>query len=332
MVRAQIIATIGPASNDDEVIKDKIRAGADIIRINMSHTNVRGAADKIERINNINHILNTDIPVMLDLKGPEIRIGEVKENTMLKKGSELIVCTRMCVSDDTIISITPKESIHLFEVGDTLVVNDSTVVLEVTKAGDEAKVKVKKAGTLSSRKGIHIVDKTLDLPFLNEDDIKTLEFAGVASVPYVALSFVNRASDVLEAKQIINNDKVKVYTKVETKDAICNLEEIIDESDGIIVARGDLSITMPYHELGIITKKIVAACKDQDKPVYLATDVLQSMMTSPKPTKAEIADITHVISSGVTGCLLAGETAVGKYPVKSVAVLNDIMAIVERNE
>ena len=332
MVKAKIIATLGPASNKDDVIKDMIRAGMDIVRVNMSHaTTIQVAQDYLEQMNKINQVMNTNIPIMLDLKGPELRVGEVEPKTYLKKGSivTLVCCNCEVVGNANEFSINPNCKGQL-EIGDIMVVNDTALKLKVVALEPKVKIEVLKSDYLASRKGVHVLDKSLHLPFLNLEDKATLKFADDNNIPYVALSFVRYSKEIKEAKAFINNPLVKVYTKIETKEAIDNLDEIINDSDGIIIARGDLSITMPYHELGIITKKITDACLEQDKPVYVATDLLQSMMTKPVPNKSEIADITHVIQGGVTGCLLSGETAVGKYPVECVAVLNDIMAIVER--
>jgi len=310
-----------------------IRAGMDIVRINMSHAITTDTArEYLEQMNKINQEMNSDIPLMLDLKGPELRVGEVEAKTYLKKGTTvtLICCNCEVIGNATEFSINPNCKGQL-EIGDILVINDTAIKLKVVALDPKVKVEVLKGDLLTSRKGVHVLDKHLHLPFLNLEDKATLGFARDNDIPYVALSFVSNSNEVNEARAFINNELVKVYTKIETKEAIDNLDEVINASDGIIIARGDLSITMPYHELGVITKKITDACLEQDKPVYVATDLLQSMMTKPVPNKSEIADITHVIQGGVTGCLLSGETAVGKYPVECVAVLNDIMAIVERS-
>ena len=334
MVKAKIIATLGPASESDDIIKLMIRAGADIIRINMSHATTTCIAEEyLNQLNRINRELNTNIPIMLDLKGPELRVGEVAPKTYLKKGTIVnIMCSSSeCLGDETKFSIHPNCK-GQFNIGDIMVVNDTALKLKVVSLEPKVKVEVLRGDILTSRKGVHILDKTLDLPFLNLEDRATLRYAADNNIPYVALSFVKCHKEIEEARSYVNNKEVSLYTKIETKEAIDDLEKIINASDGIIVARGDLSITMPYHELGIITKKITKACIQQNKPVYVATDLLQSMFTKPTPNKSEIADITHVIASGVTGCLLSGETAVGKYPVEAVSVLNDIMAIVERED
>jgi len=333
--RSKIVATIGPASIDPVILEKMIRAGVDVCRINGSHGDYEMMETVIRNVGNINAKLNTHVAILFDLQGPKIRIGDIQDGSfMLNDGDELTLTSHEVPGTKDLVYIKYPAFHKDVKMGDMVLVDDGKIQLEVIAilANDDVKTRVVHGGVLSSRKGVNLPDTEISLPSLTVKDRADLEFAMSHNVEWIGLSFVRKASDVSELKEIIkqNNNAARVIAKIEKPSAVKNIEAIIRETDGIMVARGDLGVEMPMEKVPVIQKKIVALCNKASKPVIIATQMMESMITNYRPTRAEANDVGNAVFDGADALMLSAETSVGKFPIETVVAMQKIIHEVEQ--
>ncbi len=335
----KIVCTLGPASSDPKTLEKMIRAGMNVARLNFSHGTYSEFAKMIKTIRALSKKLNTPIAILQDLQGPKIRIGEVpKEGIAIKKGEVIILST----ADKTYkkvhgISLFPVQFKHLHkDVGpkDTILIDDGLMELTVKKVSRRAiYCEAATDGTIKSHKGINVPTASLSADPLTPKDLKDLAFGIKHDVDYVALSFVRQASDITRLKKILASKKcaAKVMAKIERHEAVKNLEEIVEASDAIMVARGDLGIEIPAENVPIVQKRTILLANTYGKPVITATHMLNSMIENPRATRAEISDAANAVFDHSDALMLSNETAVGKYPLEAVETLARVARVTEEN-
>lgn len=326
--RTKIVCTLGPASKKLGVIKAMVLAGMDVARLNFSHGDHTTHADLIAKVRKISSQLRRPIPILQDLQGPRFRVGKIDAPLELRYGSEVTVGLR---SSGSMIPIAPRHSFKGIEVGHRLVIGDRGVTLRVISTGREMVVcVVTKPGVVESNKGVQFLDSKRALPALTSKDRKDVEFGIRKGVDLIALSFVRSAEDVLELKRLLGRHEIGVIAKIETREAVEVIDEIIDVSDGILVARGDLAGEISIERLPIFQKMIIAKCNRKAKPVITATQMLESMVNNPQPTRAEASDVANAVIDGSDAVMLSGETANGAYPVEAVKVMAKVIKATEK--
>ncbi|MEO9102277.1 MAG: pyruvate kinase [Burkholderiaceae bacterium] len=328
---AKIVATLGPASADRETIEALFRAGADVFRLNFSHGTHEDHKARLDTIRAIEQDLGRPIAVLLDLQGPKLRVGTFADGPI-----------RLAVGDkfrfdldggtpgsQTRVPLLHPEIFAALTVGTELLVDDGKVRLRVDTCGpDFAETTALNAGTVSDRKGVNVPGVVLPLSAMTQKDRRDLEYGLTLDIDWVAVSFVQRAEDIREIKAIVQG-RAGICAKLEKPAAIGVLEEIVEEADSIMVARGDLGVEMPAEQVPAIQKRIVRACRKHGKPVIVATQMLESMISAPVPTRAEASDVATAIYDGVDAVMLSAESASGKYPVEAVRMMNNIIVQVE---
>ena len=326
---------MGPATDDDEVLKDLMRSGMDIARLNFSHGDHEEQLGRIKRIKKFREELNLPIAILLDTKGPEIRTGllETDDDVELVTGQEYTLTTRDIKGNNEITSITYAELPQDVEAGNTILIDDGLIELKVKeiKDGTDIVCDVINGGLLGSRKGVNVPNVRVNLPSITEKDKADIEFGLENGIDFIAASFIRNAEAVEEIKDIIgaHNMHVGVISKIENMEGVENIDAIIDASAGIMVARGDLGVEVPAEEVPFLQKEIIRKCNDAFKPVVTATQMLDSMIRNPRPTRAEATDVANAIYDGTDAIMLSGETAKGKYPVEAVKMM---ARIAERTE
>lgn len=333
--KTKIIATIGPATIDAGMIENLVAAGMDIARINMSHAGPDQVREMVQRIRDISAYLGRRVGILMDLQGPAIRTGDLVEPLALNPGDRITFTVRGEV-DEALPSIAVNYD-HLvtdLKIGDVVLVDNGNLHLTVVgKRPNRITCEVTTRGTLGSRRHINLPGVRVSLPALTDKDIEDVDLGIELGVDFIALSFCREPEDVLRLKGILDYRRArqKVIAKLEDQQAIRNLEEIIENADGIMVARGDLGIECPYEELPIIQRRIVKTCIIRGKPVIVATHMLESMIESPSPTRAEITDVSNAVFEQADAIMLSGETSIGKYPVKCIEMMDRIARRVERS-
>ena len=333
--KTKIICTMGPATDDDEVLKDLMRSGMDIARLNFSHGDHEEQLGRIKRIKKFREELNLPIAILLDTKGPEIRTGllETDDDVELVTGHEYTLTTRDIKLNNEITSITYAELPQDVEAGNTILIDDGLIELKVKeiKDGTDIVCDVINGGLLGSRKGVNVPNVRVNLPSITEKDKADIEFGLENGIDFIAASFIRNAEAVEEIKDIIgaHNMHVGVISKIENMEGVENIDAIIDASAGIMVARGDLGVEVPAEEVPLLQKEIIRKCNDAFKPVVTATQMLDSMIRNPRPTRAEVTDVANAIYDGTDVVMLSGETANGKYPLEAVKMM---VKIAERTE
>lgn len=333
--RTKIIATTGPASNDFGTLKALVLAGVDVFRINFSHGNYEEHLKIIQFVQQINDELGTHIPILGDLQGPKLRIGDIENNSIqLIQGDTIDLTTEKCIGNNERIYITYPKFPHDVAEGDKILLDDGKLELEVleTNQKNRVKTKVNYGGILSSKKGVNLPNTKISIPSLTEKDLQDLEFALKNKISWIALSFVRSAQDIIELKKIIAERKsfAKVIAKIEKPEAVKALDEIISVADAVMVARGDLGVEVPIHRTPLIQKEIVRKCIIAAKPVIVATQIMESMILSSKPYRSEITDVANAVIDGTDALMLSGETSVGRHPAKVVETIEKIIEAVER--
>lgn len=332
--KTKIVATFGPACSKKEIMEDMVRNGLDVFRFNMSHGDHKQHLDGFEKVRQINKEHNLNIAILADLQGPKIRIGEVRDNMeVLEQGREVEITNKECISTFKKIYINypplPKE----VEIGDSILINDGRIELKVlsTNRKDKIIAKVIVGGKISNNKGVNLPDTKTSVPALTEKDKKDLKFAIANGANWIALSFVRSPEDVLSLKKILGkkNSYMKVMAKIEKPEALKDIDEIIKASDGIMIARGDLAVEVPQERMPLIQKDIITRCIKYAKPVVVATQMMESMIESPTPTRAEITDVANAVIDGADAVMLSGETSTGKYPVRVIQVMEKILSNIE---
>lgn len=326
----KIVATLGPASDNYEMIRKLHEAGADVFRLNMSHGSHEKIAELHAAIRKVEDDLDSPIAILADLQGPKLRVGEFKNGSEeLEIGADFRLDLDEAPGDVTRVTLPHPEIFAALEVGASLLVNDGKIRLKVQECGaDYANCEVVIGGTISNRKGVNVPDVVLPLAALSEKDLADLEFVCELGVDWLALSFVQRAKDVWDARDLVKG-RASVLSKIEKPSAVSSFEEILDASDGIMVARGDLGVELPVQNVPPIQKRLVRKCRAAAKPVIVATQMLESMIESPMPTRAEVSDVATAIYEGADAIMLSAESAAGDYPVEAVSTMDNVAQEVE---
>ncbi|MFT5112651.1 MAG: pyruvate kinase [Parasphingorhabdus sp.] len=322
---AKIVATLGPASNDTETIRALVNAGADVFRLNFSHGEHSDHRDQLQRIRDLEKELQHPIGILLDLQGPKLRVATFADGpVLLREGDEFQLDLDPTPGNQSRVQLPHPEILQSLHAGATLLLNDGRIRLEILECDSNmARTRVVVGGELSDRKGVNVPGVTLPISAITEKDREDLAFGLSLGVDWVAMSFVQRPEDVDELRELIGN-QAGLMTKLEKPSAIQHLDAIIDRSDSVMVARGDLGVEMPPEEVPGIQKQIIRGCRRAGKPVVVATQMLESMIQSPTPTRAETTDVATAIYDGVDAIMLSGETAVGAYPVEAVSMMHRI--------
>lgn len=325
MRRTKIIATVGPASNSQNILTNLLKAGVNIARFNFSHGTHQKHAETLHNLKMASKKTGFPVSLLLDLQGPKIRVGNFRSNGIfLKKNQKIDITTRDVIGDDTVIPVTFNALPQNVQKGNVILMDDGLLELVVTGVEDtEIHCQVRVGGPLTSNKGINLPGIAVMTPSLTAKDKKDLKFGLANDFDFIALSFVREAKDILELQEEIGkmNKQTPVIAKIEKPEACRNIEDIIATADGIMIARGDLGVEMGPEKVPIIQKKIVRLCIAANKPVIIATQMLESMHNNPRPTRAEASDVANAIFDGADAVMLSGETSVGKYPVEAVRMM-----------
>ena len=336
MRKTKIICTIGPASSDADTFAAMCRAGLNVARLNFSHGTHEEHKQKLDMIKHVREELGLPIAIMLDTKGPEYRIKTFKNGEiMLHDGDDFTFTTREVEGDETIVSVSYSDLARDLEVGDTILVNNGLVIFKVTSIdGDDIHCTVVVGGKLSNRKSMSFPGKVLKQEFLSEQDKSDLLFGIENGVDFVAASFVSCRKDVADMKAFLKENgggNIDIIAKIENQSGIDNIEDICSECEGIMIGRGDLGVEVPYTELPAIQKYLITKCRLLGKRVITATEMLESMIYNPRPTRAEISDVANAVYDGSSAIMLSGESAAGKYPVQTVQTMASIAEETEKH-
>ena len=335
MKKTKIVCTIGPSSNNEEMLTEMIKAGMDVARFNFSHGTHETQKSNLELVKSVREKLGVPVATMMDTKGPEIRFRDFENGKItLTKGQEFILSTEEFLGDTNRGSITYKGLPNDVSVGSMLLVNDGLVQLEITDiSSTEIKTKVIVPGDISDHKGINAPGADLKMPFISEQDKSDILFGIEQDYDYIALSFVRNAKDVEAVRAIIdfNNSKMKIISKIESTQGVENLDEILKASDGLMVARGDMGVELPPEQVPYIQKKMIAKANAAGKITICATQMLESMTHNPRPTRAEVGDVANAVYDGVTAVMLSGESAAGEFPLETVKMMAKIVEESEKH-
>jgi len=333
MRRTKIVCTLGPASQSEETMREMIRAGMDVARINFSHGSHEIHARNIALVRRLAREEGQVLAVLCDLQGPKLRVGEIAAQVTLREGQDFNLTTRPVPGDDQEVNFPHPEVIGDVRPGGRVLLDDGLLELEVVgTTPTDIRCRVITGGPLKSHKGVSLLGVSLNLPSLTEKDREDAAFAIQQGVDYLALSFVRRAEDVSQLRDLLeqNQASIPIIAKIEKREAVEAFEQIIEISDGAMVARGDLGVEAPAEEVPIYQKRIIRLANEVGKPVITATQMLNSMIDNPRPTRAEASDVANAILDGTDAVMLSGETAVGKYPVEAVRVMAKIALTTER--
>ncbi len=327
MKKTKIVCTIGPASEAIPTLRTMIQSGLNVARLNFSHGSYDDHALIISRIRSLSTELSLPVAIMQDLQGPKVRVGLLEKSVTVAAGQEVTIGKDFTIDFDIFDTV---------QIGERILIEDGRIELKVTAKSDVAGTQLITCttivgGLIQSHKGVNIPDSTILFPVITQKDITDLRFGLDHDVDAVAVSFVRNKEDILEIKKIIAGHPAAplVIAKIEKKEALVNLNDIIASADGIMVARGDLGVELPEEEITVLQKMIVEKCRRAGKPVIVATQMLESMMTNPKPTRAEVSDVSNAVLDGVDGVMLSEETANGQYPVEAVKEMAAIIDAVE---
>ncbi|GAB5602850.1 pyruvate kinase [Thermus sp. FJN-A] len=331
--RTKIVATLGPASSSKEVIRGLVEAGADVFRLNFSHGTPEDHRNRVALVREVGEELGKTLSILQDLQGPKIRVGRFREGRVELKAGQPFVLTRAPVEgDETRVSLTYQGLPEDVAPGQVLLLDDGRIRLRVEGVeGDEIHTRVEVGGVLSDHKGINVPGADLSIPALSEKDIRDLALGAELGADWVAVSFVRTRDDLLLARHYLARygSRARLMAKIEKPSAVERFEEILEEADGVMVARGDLGVEMPLEEVPIVQKRLILRCIAAGKPVITATQMLESMVQNPSPTRAEASDVANAIFDGTDAVMLSAETAAGAYPVEAVAMMAKIARAVE---
>ncbi len=334
MRKTKIVCTLGPATKDEAVLRKLIEEGMDVARLNFSHGTHDDHKERIEMIKKLRRELDKPVAILLDTKGPEIRTRDFEGGKVeVVDGQTFTLTTREIMGDSTVASITYKDLANDVEVGTIILIDDGLIKMEVEEINDEdVRCKVINGGFISNHKGINVPGVHLNMPYMSEKDIEDIKFGIENDVDFIAASFVRSAKDVLEIRDLLNangGEDINIISKIENAEGINHIDDIIYVSDGIMVARGDMGVEIAGEEVPIVQKMIIRKVYNAGKQVVTATQMLDSMMKNPRPTRAETTDVANAIYDGTSAIMLSGETAAGLYPVESVQTM---VRIAERTE
>lgn len=336
MRRTKIVCTLGPASSSEEVMEAMLLAGMNVARLNFSHGTHEGHGQTIDTFRKVRDNLGVAAAVMLDTKGPEIRTRDFGcGKVMLEDGQEFTLTTEKISGDETRVSITYKNLPNELNAGDTVLIDDGKIRLTVLDTTEtEVRCRVENGGQVSNHKGINIPKIALDMEYLSQKDKEDLLFGIEKDVDYIAASFIRKADDVKMLRSFLDingGGRIKIISKIENLEGIENFEEILELSDGIMVARGDMGVEVDFERLPGIQKRFIKRCQQMGKICITATHMLESMISSPVPTRAEITDVANAVFDGTSAVMLSGESAMGQYPVEAVAAMAKIARQAEKD-
>jgi pyruvate kinase len=337
MRKTKIICTIGPSSQDEGIFKELVLGGLNVARLNFSHGTHEEHKEKIDTIKKVREALNASIAIMLDTKGPEIRLWDFENGQAeLISGHEFTLTSRDVLGNEKIASVTYEQFAKDIKTGDIILIDDGLISLEVIEIIDETDIKciVTNGGTIKNKKGINVPNVSINLPALTDRDINDIKFGIVQGIDYIAASFIRKAEDVISIRRILEEEDaghIMIISKIENRQGVENIDEIIEVSDGIMVARGDLGVEIPAEEVPLVQRMLIKKCNDAGKPVITATQMLDSMIRNPRPTRAEVSDVATAIFEGTDAIMLSGETASGSYPVEAVKTMGRISLMIEKS-
>ncbi|OUT72096.1 MAG: pyruvate kinase [Crocinitomicaceae bacterium TMED16] len=337
MKRTKIVATIGPSSASKDILKEMISSGMNVCRINFSHGSYSDHAKVIESVRELNEELNTNVAVLADLQGPKIRTGEMQEGSVeLEVGASILIQTVDVLGSKDSFSINYAGLPQDVQRGESILLDDGKLMLEVESTDGKAKIvcKVIQGGVLSSKKGVNFPNTKISMPSLTQKDESDLDFAIAQDVDWIGLSFVRTAEDIVDLKQRISTQggKARVIAKIEKPEALACIDEIVEVSDGLMVARGDLGVEIPYQNVPLTQKMLINKGIRYAKPVIVATQMMESMITQMTPTRAEVNDVANAVLDGADAVMLSGETSVGNYPVEVINAMSKIIKEMELDE
>jgi len=331
--KTKIVATVGPASNSKEMLRALLKEGVDVFRLNFSHGTHEDHLKVINNVRELNEELGTSVALLQDLQGPKIRVNDVQPGVELVQGQELIITTRQLMGNNEIVSTSYEGLPNDVKVGDMILVDDGKIELKVKEVrGIEVLTTVVYGGPLKPRKGINLPFSKVSAPSLTEKDLKDLEFGLKHKVNWVALSFVRKAKDIESLREIINKHQsvTRIVAKIEKPEALENIDAIIAATDAVMVARGDLGVEVWMEEVPMIQKRLVEKCNKAAKPVIVATQMMESMIENPRPTRAETNDVANAVMDGADALMLSAETASGKYPLEVIRSMVRTIGSVEK--
>ncbi len=336
--KTKIVATLGPATSTKEVLRKMIEAGVDVFRINFSHADYGDVAERIKIIRELNEELETNVSILADLQGPKLRVGVMAEEVVVSPGDEITFVTGTPFEGNSErvymnYAAFPKD----VKAGERVLLDDGKLMFEVmtTNGDNEVRAKVIQGGPLKSKKGVNLPNTNISLPALTEKDIKDAIFAISEKVDWIALSFVRYSQDLIDLQNLIkehSEHKIPIIAKIEKPEAVENIDKIVAYCDGLMVARGDLGVEVPAQEVPLIQKKLVLRAKKARIPVIIATQMMETMITSLTPTRAEVNDVANSVMDGADAVMLSGETSVGNYPVQVIEKMASILVSVEGSE
>ncbi len=333
--KTKIMATLGPASEDPETMRKMVLEGVNIFRLNFSHGTYEQKTKSIQTIKELRKDLNIPIGILADLQGPKLRIGEVKDNVTLTDGESIEITNTECQGDDQKVYLSYPEFAADVQPGDAILIDDGKIKLEVLETNKKDKViaRIIHGGSLSSHKGVNLPNTSISLPSLTKKDLEDAHFILDQEVDWIALSFVRKATDILDLHDLIKEHKDKnppwIIAKIEKPEALKEIDQIIDLSKGIMIARGDLAVEVSFSQVPIIQKDIIQRCIEHAKPVVIATQMMESMIDNFRPTRAEATDVANAVLDGADCLMLSEETSVGKYPVGVVQNMQSIISWTE---
>jgi len=333
--KTKIVATIGPASNSREMLRALIKEGVDVFRLNFSHGTHEDHQKVINTVRELNEELGSTVALLLDLQGPKIRVQEVEPDIVLERGQEFIITTRQLKGNREIASTSYQQLPKDVKKGDVILIDDGKIELKVKEVRDiDVVTEVVYGGPLKSRKGINMPFTKVSAPSLTEKDLKDLDFGIKNNLDWIALSFVRKAQDIKILRGILEEHQSlsRIVAKIEKPEALSNIDEIIAATDAVMVARGDLGVEIWLEEVPMVQKMLVEKCNAAAKPVIVATQMMESMIENPRPTRAETNDVANAVMDGADAVMLSAETAAGKYPIEVVRSMVRTIASVEKNE
>ena len=327
--RTKIVCTLGPASEKEEVLRELMKSGLNVCRMNFSHGSHEEHKGRMDLVKKLREELGQPTAILLDTKGPEIRTGQFDvPEVFLEEGQTFTVTMKDVMGNKDMCTVSYKGLANDVKAGDTILIDDGLVGLTVKEInGDDIVCEVQNSGIVKNHKGVNVPGVKVNLPAITDKDRSDIEFGIEQGIDFIAASFVRKVSDVLAIREILeanNADHIKIISKIENQEGVDNLDEIIEVSDGIMVARGDLGVEIPTEEIPVVQKLMIKKCNEAGKPVITATQMLDSMMRNPRPTRAEVTDVANAIYDGTDAIMLSGETAAGKYPVEAVRTMATI--------
>ncbi len=334
MRKTKIICTLGPAVDDEKKLEELIKAGMNVARLNFSHGDYEEQANRIELFKKARQNIGAPVAMLLDTKGPEIRIGKFETGeAILNAGDTFTLLNEDVLGDNTKVSVTYKNLANEVSVGTRILINDGIIEIVVKEiSGKDVVCEVINGGKLTDRKSINIPNSKINLPSITEKDISDIKFGIEKGFDYIAASFIRKAEDVINIKKVLDDNDgshIKIISKIENREGVDNFDEILEVSDGIMVARGDLGVEIPMEEVPIHQKEFIKKCCKAGKPVITATQMLETMVTNPRPTRAEVSDVANAIYDQTSAIMLSAETAAGKHPIECVKTMDKIALSIE---